>query len=75
MNYFNGIKLDYSNGQRNNYMSDVDLFQDLTTDCLLKILPSLKKFDSQMSIMREVEKRNELDESVYFDLLETCNGI
>lgn len=56
-------------------MSLFDLVQDLTTESLIKILPTLKKLNKQMVIMKEIEKRNEVDQDYFFELLETCNGI
>lgn len=67
--------LEYRNSKRNNYMSLFDLVQDLTTESLIKILPTLKKLNKQMVIMKEIEKRNEVDQDYFFELLETCNGI
>ena len=75
MKTYNGITLEYRNSKRNNYMSLSDLVQDLTTETLIKVLPTLKKLKNQMVIMKEVEKRNELNEDYFFELLETCNGI
>ncbi len=75
MKTHNGITLEYINSKRNNYMSLSDLVQDLTTETLIKVLPTLKKLKNQMVIMKEVEKRNELNEDYFFELLETCNGI
>lgn len=75
MYYYNGIKLEYKNVKRNNYMSLTDLVQDLNTDNLIKILPTIKELNNQMVIMKEIEKRNELDENYLCELLESCNGI
>lgn len=75
MTTYNGIILEYRNSKRNNYMSLSDLVQDLTTETLTNVLPTLKKLKNQMIIMKEIEKRNELNEDYFFELLETCNGI
>jgi len=75
MKTYNGITLEYRNSKRNNYMSLSDLVQDLTTGSLTKVLPTLKKLTNQMIIMKEIEKRDELNENYFFELLETCNGI
>ncbi len=75
MNIYNGITLEYKDSKRNNYMSLTDLVQDLTTETLIKVLPTIKKLNNQLVIMKEVEKRNELNEDYFFELLETCNGI
>lgn len=75
MTRINGIKLEYNTSKRNNYMSFGDLIQDLTTGCLIDILPTIKEFKKQMLLMGEVEERNELSDDRYFELLETCNGI
>jgi hypothetical protein len=75
MTTMNGIKLEYNTSKRNSYMSLGDLIQDLTTECLINLLPTIKEFKKQMLLMGEVEKRNELSDDRYFELLETCNGI
>ena len=64
----------YRNKKRK-YLSFSDQVQDLTTDYLISLIPGTIHFQNQMIIMKEVEKRNELEENKYFDLLETCNGI
>jgi hypothetical protein len=73
MKTLNGINLEYNNQKRNNYMSKPDLFNDLTTDCLIKILPTLQTLKAQMSLMRILDQRN-INDNLYFDLLESCNG-
>ena len=75
MTNFNGIALEYRNEKRDNYMSVYDLIKDLTTDCLVSILPTLETLNHQMALMTELEKRNELSIDKYFELLDTCNGI
>ena len=75
MKTYNGVNLEYTNSKRNNYMSLSDLSQDLTTKSLINVLSTLKKSTDQMIIMKEIEKRNELNENYFFELLETCNGI
>jgi len=74
MKAYNGITLKYKGTKRNNYMSLNDMAQDLTTESLLEVLPTLNYFRNQMIIMGEVEKRNELGEEEYFTLLQDCNG-
>ena len=74
MKSYNGITLEFKAEKRNSYLSFGDLIQDLTTENLIKILPVVLKFNDQMKVMTEIEKRNELNENQYFDLLETCNG-
>ena len=64
----------YKNEKRK-YLSFSDQVQDLTTDYLISLIPGTIHFQNQMIIMKEIEKRNELQENKYFDLLETCNGI
>tara|TARA_R110002050_G_scaffold2501_4_gene14462 strand:- start:2780 stop:2983 length:204 start_codon:yes stop_codon:yes gene_type:complete len=64
----------YKNEKRR-YLSFSDQVQDLTTDYLISLIPRTRHFQNQMIIMKEIEKRNELQENKYFDLLETCNGI
>jgi len=75
MENLNGTQLEYRNSKRDNYMSLTDLVQDLTTDSLIKILPTIEKLKKQLIVMSEIEKRNELSDEDYFELLETCNGI
>ena len=75
MKTYNGITLEYRYSKRNNYMSLSDLVQDITTETLIKVLFTLKKLKNQMVIMKEVEKRNELNQDYFYELLETCNGI
>ena len=75
METYNGINLQYRNSKRNDYMSFFDLIQDLTTKTLIKILPTLKKLRHQMIVMGEIERRDELNNDYFFELLETCNGI
>lgn len=75
MKVYNGVTLKYKGTRRNSYMSLTDLAQDLTTESLLEVLPTLVKLKNQMVIMTEIEKREELSEDEYFDLLDTCNGI
>ena len=75
MKTLNSKQLEYKTEKRNNYMSFGDLIQDLTTKCLINILPTIKEFNKQMLLMGELEGRNELSDDVYFELLETCNGI
>ena len=75
METYKGIQLSYKNIARKNYMSLSDLVQDLTTDCLVTMVPVTERLRDQMIIMSEIEKREELDEETYFDLLEDCNGI
>jgi len=74
MNYLKGIKLEYINSKRDNYMSLSDLCTDLSTDCLINLLSKLDKLDRQLDVMKEIEKRNEIAEDKYFELLESCNG-
>ena len=78
MNYLKGIKLDYINNKRDNYMSFPDICTDLSTDCLVNLLSRLDKLNKQLDVMRELEfrmeHRNEITEDRYFELLETCNG-
>lgn len=78
MNYLKGIKLDYINNKRDNYMSLSDICTDLSTDCLINLLSKLDKLNRQLDVMRELEfrmeHRNEITEDKYFELLETCNG-
>lgn len=75
MNYYNGIKLEYKNQKRSNYMSQADLYQDLSTDCLIKILPTLNMLNSQMVVISKLENRvDEIGEEKLFELLESCNG-
>ncbi len=75
MENLNGTQLEYRNSKRDNYMSLTDLVQDLTTDSLINILPTIEKLKKQLIVMSEIEKRNELSDEDYFELLETCNGI
>jgi hypothetical protein len=75
MKTLNGIALEYKNTKRNNYMSLTDLAQDLTTETLIKVLENENKLSKQMTIMSEIDKRNELSDDKYFELLEKCNGI
>ena len=75
MKTLNGITLKYKGVKRNNYMSLSDISQDLTTDSLIYVLKTQKTLKSQMVIMKEIEKRCELSDDLYFDLLEGCNGI
>ena len=75
MKNLNGTQLEYKNSKRDNYMSLTDLVQDLTTNSLIKILPTIEKLKKQLIVMSEIEKRNELSDEDYFELLETCNGI
>jgi|TARA_R110000782_G_scaffold75943_1_gene151354 hypothetical protein len=60
--------------EKRRYLSFADQCQDLTTDSLISLIPD-RAFARQMDIMKEIEKRNELSDSVYFELLETCNGL
>ena len=55
-------------------MSLSDLCTDLSTDCLINLLSKLDKLDRQLDVMKEIEKRNEIAEDKYFELLESCNG-
>ena len=75
MTHYNNIKLEYKNEARKNYMSLSDLLQDLTTDSIIKILPTLNSLKCQMSVMKELDNRNDIKEDYYFELLETCNGL
>ena len=75
MKTFNNITLKFKTTGRDNYMSLSDLLQDVTTENLIELLPSVKKLSQQMDIMNEIEIRNELSDDQYFSLLETCNGI
>lgn len=76
MNYFKGIKLNFKGQKRDNYMSPSDLYQDLTTETLIHILPTLETLESQITLMTELESRiDEIGDEKYFELLETCNGI
>lgn len=75
MKNYRGVNLKFKNESRKNYMSLPDLFQDLTTDCLIKLLPVFRSLKNQMYVMKEIEQRNELEDDLYFELLETCNGI
>jgi|TARA_R110000765_G_scaffold41244_2_gene87906 hypothetical protein len=60
--------------KRTNYMSLTDKVQDLTNESLINLLPTVKTLKDQMIIMSQLEV-NEICEDLYFDLLETCNGI
>ena len=75
MKALNGITLKYKGVKRDNYMSLSDISQDLTTDSLIDVLKTQKTLKGQMVIMKEIEKRCELSDDLYFDLLEGCNGI
>ncbi len=75
MKSYNGIKLVFKNKKaRKRYLSLFDLVQDLKISCLITLVPALLRFSEQMTVMREIEKRNEMNECKYFELLETCNG-
>lgn len=74
METFNGKNLKFKNESRKNYMSIPDLLKDLTTECLIELLPTFETLKNQMFVMSEIEKRNELEDDLYFELLETCNG-
>lgn len=71
----NGIKLEYINEKRSNYLSLSDMVQDLTIETLIKLLPTYKEFYNQMIVISEIEKREILEEDKFYTLLETCNGI
>ena len=76
MKTFKGIELKYRNEQRENYMSLFDVVKDLTSDCLITLLKNCEKFDDQMTICTEIEKREELSGNEINELLENyCNGI
>lgn len=66
---------EFRHEKRSNYMSLSDLFQDLKTESLVNQLPKLTKFRDQMTLMKELEKRNDISQDKYFELLEKCNGI
>ena len=68
------VNLVFRTEKRTNYMSLADMVKDLTTDCLVELLPTKEMFDDQMTIMKEIELREELSDERYFELLETCNG-
>ena len=77
MKTLNGITLKFDNKEpRNNYMSLPDLFQDLTTECLINLLGNIKELKNQMWIIRELESKrlDEIGEEKLFELLENCNG-
>lgn len=63
------------NQRRSSYMSLADMAQDLTTEKLVEMVKNESKFNNQMILMTEIEKRNELTDNEYFELLESCNGI
>lgn len=75
MKTFNNITLQYTETKRDSYMSLGDLAQDLTTQSLIEVLPTLKKLNDQMTVMGHIEKRDELTQDDFFQLLEKCNGI
>lgn len=64
----------YRNEKRK-YLSFSDQVQDLTTDYLISLIPGTIHFQNQMIIMKEIEKRNELEYVKICNLLESCNGI
>jgi len=55
---FQNITLEFINNKipRNNYMSKNDLFQDVTTKCLIKIAKNTDCFNTVCTIMAELEK-------------------
>ena len=55
---FQNITLEFINNKtpRNNYMSKNDLFQDVTTKCLIKIAKNTDCFNTICAIMAELEK-------------------
>lgn len=63
----------YKNTKRTNYMSLTDKVQDLTNESLIEMLKTLVTLKDQMIVMNQLEV-NEINEDLYFDLLETCNG-
>jgi hypothetical protein len=73
MKTYNGITLEFKVTGRDNYMSLSDLAQDLTIKSLIEILGTLKSLNKQMTIMNRLEKEG-IEDNLYFDLLENCNG-
>jgi hypothetical protein len=65
----------YRNTPRTNYMSLSDQCQDLSTEYLVKKVGLTKRLNDQMTIMNQLEKRNEMMDDDFMELLETCNGI
>lgn len=65
----------YRNTPRTNYMSFPDQCQDLTNEYLIKLVTQKKRLKDQMTIMREIEKRDFMDDEKFYELLEKCNGI
>ncbi len=55
---YQNITLDFINNKtpRDNYMSKNDLFQDVTTKCLIKIAKNTDCFNTVCAIMAELEK-------------------
>ena len=56
-------------------MSFPDQCQDLTNEYLIKLVTQKKRLKDQMTIMREIEKRDFMDDEKFYELLEKCNGI
>jgi len=56
-------------------MSLTDQCQDLSTEYLIKKVGLTKRLKDQMTIMNELEKRDEMMDDDFMELLETCNGI
>lgn len=60
---------------RDNWMSFPDKIQDMTTDYLKLLITELTQFKNQMSVLKELEKREELSEEEIDLIMENCNGI
>lgn len=55
-------------------MSFKDLANDLKTESLIEIIEESDKYSDQMTCIKLIEQRDELNDDKFFDLLEKCNG-
>ena len=74
MNFYSNINLQFKSEKRSNYMSFKDLANDLKTESLIEIIEESDKYSDQMTCIKLIEQRDELNDDKFFDLLEKCNG-
>ena len=64
----------YKTEPRKNYMSLSDIAQDFTDEYLIQKVKKENLFKNQMTLMKEIDKRDFLSDHEYFELLAECNG-